>query len=153
MSDITIVPWDEDYRKDLIDLSLEWLKKYDVLEDKDMEMILNPVDEIIREGGMVFFATTDEDVVGTVSMVKHPEETYEIAKLGVTEDFQGQSIGTLLIEHAIDWAKKRQAKKVILYTIGILEAAVKLYENLGFHEVRLDDHHYDETDMKMELDL
>lgn len=151
MSDIKIVPWDEDYREDLIELSLEWLKKYDVLEDKDMEMILHPVQEIIREGGMIFFAIDNNDVVGTVSLVKHPEDTYEIAKLGVTADYQGQSIGSHLTEHAIAWAKRKNAKRVILYTIGILEAAINLYESMGFREVKLDDHHYDETDMKMEL--
>lgn len=153
MSNIRIVKWDEDYRDDFIDLSLEWLVKYNVMEKKDMEMLLHPVKEIIRDGGMIFFALDGDDVIGTISMIKHSDETYEIAKLGVTEEYQGQAIGRFLIEHAIDWAKAKQASTIILYTIGILEAAVGLYESYGFKQVELDEHHYDETDMKMELVL
>lgn len=153
MSNFRIVKWDEDYRDDFIDLSLEWLVKYNVMEKKDMEMLLHPVKEIIRDGGMIFFALDGDDVIGTISMIKHSDETYEIAKLGVTEEYQGQAIGRFLIEHAIDWAKAQQASTIILYTIGILEAAVGLYESYGFKQVELDEHHYDETDMKMELVL
>lgn len=153
MSNFRIVKWDEDYRDDFIDLSLEWLVKYNVMEKKDMEMLLHPVKEIIRDGGMIFFALDGDDVIGTISMIKHSDETYEIAKLGVTEEYQGQAIGRFLIEHAIDWAIAKQASTIILYTIGILEAAVGLYESYGFKQVELDEHHYDETDMKMELVL
>lgn len=80
-------------------------------------------------------------------------DTFELAKLAVTEQYQGLKIGSMLIERCIETAKKNEAKKIILYTNHVLTAAIYLYNRYGFKEISQDVKKYMEADMKLELYL
>ena len=53
-------------------------------------MILNnnPRSHVLDKGGRIFFAKYNGEIVGTSSILKLNESTFELAKLGVTERCQ-----------------------------------------------------------------
>ena len=70
-------------------------------------------------------------------MLKHTDQKYEMAKLGVTKSCQGLGIGRKLIETAIEEAKHLKATHVVLATSRLLVTANRLYERMGFQHVDL----------------
>lgn len=153
MEKIKIVEYNENYHDDLKRLSYEWLEKYVLLEPEDERIINNPKEVVLDKGGFIFFAKYFEEVVGTVSLIKVDEYTFEIAKLAVTEKYQGLKIGKILMEKCLYVATQKNAKKVILYTNSILTSAIALYKIFEFKEIPHVNSKYIESDLKMELYL
>ncbi|WP_145031777.1 GNAT family N-acetyltransferase [Pantoea ananatis] len=151
MLEVTIEEWQEQYRQDFISLSLDWLEKYVSVEPIDLEMLNNHEEHIFSRHGRVFFARLNNETVGTVAMISRGDRVMELAKLAVAEKFRGDRIGQRLMEHCIDFAKTRNADKIILFTADVLVPAVKLYRRFSFIDVALTDNQYAEADMRMEL--
>ena len=153
MKKIIIVGFDEKYHDDLKRLSYEWLEKYLLLEPEDIRILNNPKEVVLDKGGYIFLAKYGEEAVGTVSLIKIDEDAFEIAKLAVTEKYQGLKIGTLLMEKCLYVGKQMGAKKIILYTNHKLISAIELYKKFDFKEIPLVNNKYVESDMKMEFNL
>lgn len=146
MSDkVEIIEYQEKYKDDFREISYQWLNNEGVLEMIDIHIIEN-FKQVILDGGHMFFARMGKDIVGTVSLIKVDDETFELAKFGVKEDFQGKRIGTKLIEKCIETAKAEEGvNKIILSTSSSLEASVYLYRKMGFKEIE-DNDKYATTD-------
>ena len=151
MNEINIVDYEEKYHDDLKRISYEWLKKYVSVEPEDEKILNNPKEVVLDKGGFIFFAKHCEEVVGTVSLIRVDENTFELAKLAVTEKYQGLKIGKMLMEKCLYVAKQNNAKKIILYTNHILTSAIGLYEKFNFKETPIVNNKYIESDLKMEL--
>lgn len=151
MQTVTIIPWEEKYAQDFIDLSMEWLEKYELTEPADLEILHHPHEKVLDHGGSIFFALHDGEVAGTVAMVKQDAEAFELAKLAVAEKYKGQKISTLLMQHCLDFARAAGAQKIILYTNSFLQPAISLYRKFNFVEVPIVQDKYLKVDMKMEL--
>ncbi len=151
MKEIKIVEYEEKYHSDFKRLSYEWLEKYVSVEPEDEKILNNPKEVILSKGGFIFFAKYNEEIVGTASLIKVDEDIFELAKLAVTEKYQGLKIGKMLIEKCLYVAKQKNAKKVILFTNHILISAIELYKKFGFKEVPIVNNKYIESDLKMEL--
>ena len=123
------------------------------IEEHDKVSLSNPEKEIINKGGKIFYAKFKNNIVGTVSLIKIDNSTFEIAKMAVTEKFQGQGIGKKLLDHSISQAKKMGIKNLILYSNTILANALNLYFKSGFIVVPLDHSQYKRSNIKMELQL
>lgn len=148
---IEIVDYDPKYRDDFKNLNVEWLQKYFVVEPFDEQQLSNPESEILDKGGKIFFAVEGERIVGTASLLKE-HNTYELAKMAVTEDCKGKGIGNLLMEHCIAEARKLGTEKIILISNRTLTPALTMYEKFGFREVPIEeDMPYERGDIKMEL--
>lgn len=153
MKEIKIVEYEEKYHDDLKRLSYEWLEKYVSVEPEDEKILNNPKEVVLDKGGFIFFAKYGEEVVGTVSLIRVDENTFELAKLAVTEKYQGLKIGKMVMEKCLDVAKQKNAKKIILFTNHILTSAIALYQKFDFKEIPLMNNKYIESDLKMELKL
>jgi ribosomal protein S18 acetylase RimI-like enzyme len=153
MQEIEIVEFENKYHDDLKRLSYEWLEKYALLEPEDERILKNPKEIVLDKGGYIFFAKCSEAAVGTVSLIRVDENTFELAKLAVSEPYQGLKIGILLMEKSLDVAKQQGAKKVILYSNHILTSAIELYKRFSFKEIPIINNKYVESDLKMELYL
>ncbi len=135
-------------------LNYEWLKKYFKVEKEDEKILSDPEKEIIDKGGEVFFARLENEIVGTCAAIKINDDTYELAKMAVTEKAQGRQIGKKLALAVIGFAYSKKASKVTLETNRRLQAAVNLYESLGFKSVPMDkESKYERTTFKMKLEL
>ncbi|MGB0896370.1 MAG: GNAT family N-acetyltransferase [Flavobacteriaceae bacterium] len=154
MKDLSIIQYHSNYAKDFATLNYEWLKKYFVIEPHDTEMLENPETYIINNGGYILFAKTNNKIVGTVALIQIQKEYYELAKMAVTEQFQGKQIGRLLLEATIEFAKTKGIKTLMLESNRTLKAALHLYNTYGFEEVPTDPNSpYERADIKMELHL
>ena len=153
MNSYRIVPWEEQYHPDFFRLSLEWLEKYVSVEPADRLILQHPHEQILDDGGEIFFLLADNVPVGTVSMIHTKENTFELAKLAVTESYKGKGLARMLMERAIEFAESREAEEILLYTNHNLSPAIGLYQKYGFEIVPLVNNKYLESDIKMRLKL
>ena len=84
-------------------------------------------------GGALFVATDGETIIGTLSV--HPDSDHgcEIGTM-VKPGYRGAGIGSMLLGHAIDWARARQERTLSLLVFPHNSAAIALYEHFGFEE-------------------
>lgn len=150
---IEIIPFSIEYKEAIKELNLEWLQKYFKVEPKDKLVLENPIDEIINKGGKIYYAKLNDKIIGTVSLIKIDNATFELSKMAVTENIQGLGIGRKLIDHCISEAKKYDIQNIILYSNRKLKPAIHLYESYGFYEIPVEAGTYERADIKMKLDL
>lgn len=150
---VNIIAFSSELKEEIKTLNLEWLRKYFKVEAKDERMLSDPQGEIIDKGGMIFYANYKDEIVGTVSLLKINQTTFELSKMAVTDSVQGIGIGHKLMEHCIAIAIDKQIKKLILYSNRKLLPAIHLYEKFGFEEVTLESGNYERADIKMEKNI
>jgi GNAT superfamily N-acetyltransferase len=152
--EITIVGFDDRFAEAFERLNREWLERYFSVEELDRKYIEHPRESIVDRGGEIFFALVGGEVVGTCAAMWRDAETVELAKLGVTAAAQGRGIGRRLSETVVAWARAAGARKVVLISSTKLDAALRLYERLGFAYAPLPaDPGYSTADVYMELRL
>ncbi len=150
---IEIIDFSDEFKESIKTLNYEWLKKYFHVEQGDEISLSNPKEHIIDKGGYVFFAKKENEIVGTASLIKKGDTVFELGKMAVANNAQGHGIGTLLLEHCLNFLKEKQIEKVILYSNRKLKSAIHLYEKYGFVEVELEEGLYERADIKMEKEL
>jgi len=151
---IEIIPFDPKYAADFKNLNLDWLNKYFRVEPHDDEVLGNPEKYIIKPGGNIFFAREGKRILGTVALIKIEDNVFELTKMAVTPQAQGEKIGQKLMVHALEFAKKQAWKSLILYSNRKLENAIYIYKKYGFEEIPLEDNNpYARGDIKMKLEL
>ena len=147
---VEIIRFSSDLKEHIKTLNIEWLQKYFRVEDQDELVLSNPQEEIIDKGGMIFYARHNNEIIGTVSLIKIDETTFELSKMAVSDKAQGLGIGNKLLVHSIAVAEQNNIKKLLLYSNRILLPAIHLYEKFGFIEVPLGNVSYERANIKME---
>ena len=150
---IQIIDYFDELKEAIKILNYEWLEKYFRVEQSDIQSLSNPKEEIIDKGGFIFYAKLNDEIVGTASLLKKTEDVFELGKMAVSEKAQGHKIGTLLLEHCLQFAKQKQIKTLILYSNTKLNSALHLYRKYGFLETKLDEGLYERANIKMEKHL
>lgn len=113
---VEIIPFSIELKEPIKTLNLEWLHKYFKVEPKDEKVLSDPQGEIIDKGGMIFYAQYNNKIVGTVSLLKIDDATFELTKMAVSDGNQGLGIGKKLMEHCLNEAKEKGIQKLILYS-------------------------------------
>jgi len=149
-SKIEIIPFSDEHKEAIKILNYEWLEKYFRVEPGDRKSLSNPREQIIGKGGFIFYALLNGEIVGTASLLKKGESVFELGKMAVSEKARGYGIGTLLLEHCLEFAKQNEMESLILYSNAQLESAIHLYRKYGFHEIELEKGLYERADIKME---
>lgn len=90
-------------------------------------------------------------IVGSYGVYKLDEETCELRKMYLKQNFQGLGLGNIMIENSFKLAKALNYKKIILQTNSVLYKAVKLYRKYGFEE--FDDDVCKRCDIAMTKDI
>ena len=147
-----VTDFQSQYSNKFYELNKAWIEKSWVLEDSDKKDLLNPK-KIIQTGGQIFFAIIDEEVVGTVAMIKNSTKVYELAKMTVKDIFRGKGIANLLMDRCIEFAIEQKAVEIFLISNDSLIVARNLYDKYGFNEVMLDSQKCNRGNVKMVLSL
>jgi len=150
---VEIITYRPQYKDRFISLNKAWLEEFFFVENHDLEVFENIEDIILKPGGEIFFCLVDNEVAGTVAMQKVNDKVYEMAKLAVDKQFQGQKLSNLLINACIDFAKTKKAEKIMLLSSTKLIPALSLYKKYNFIETPLDETDYHRADIQMELYL
>jgi putative acetyltransferase len=134
-TDLRIVDHAADWGDAFERLNREWLERYFRVEPVDEEVLSNPVENIINEGGAVLYVLMNGDPVGTVALKYQGDQVYELTKMAVTSGHQGQGLGRKLLCAAVDRFAELGGKLLYLESHSSLTAALTLYESAGFrHE-------------------
>ena len=135
-------------------LNYEWIEKAYSIEEHDREILDHPYEQIIAPGGQIFFACSDNVVLGTVALIEFGGNTFELAKMAVSPESRGLGIGNKLMAACIGYAKVRGRDKIILESNTRQAAAIALYRKFGFVETPLDPQsHFVRANIRMELNI
>ncbi|MCC8358951.1 GNAT family N-acetyltransferase [Salinimicrobium sediminilitoris] len=149
-----IISYEAQYAEDFRQLNIEWLEKYFWVEPHDEEVLGKPEKYIIEPGGNIFFVREGEKIIGTVALMKIEDGIFELTKMAVLPAAQGRNFGQKLMEHTLDFARRKGWKKLIIYSNRKLENAIHIYKKYGFKEIPLGEGNpYSRGDIKMELPL
>lgn len=116
-------------------LNEQWIAKYFVLEEKDIQTLNDPEKYILAPGGHIYFALFNDEIVGCCALIATGPGVYEVAKMAVSEEHRNRGIGKSLLTHVIEEAKTLGARKLVLETNKKLTNAIHVYETLGFRHV------------------
>ncbi len=152
---VIIIPFDKKYSHKFYDLNIEWLKTYFYVEAYDEEVLSKPDIYIINKGGYIFFAKLKNEIVGTVALMPLENENgYELTKMAVSPEHRGHKIGQLLMQHCLDFSKKKKIDRLLLYSNTTLKNAIYIYRKFGFIEVPIEKNSpYKRSDIKMEYPI
>lgn len=155
--DINIVNWNSRYRNDFKRLNMAWLTDNfnSQITEQDKQAMDHPESYYLAQGGYLFFAQQGEEILGCIAMKPISNSHYELAKMAVSTQQQGQGIGRKLLLHALNKARELHIKTISLETNSQLKRALTLYQNVGFieqpHPQGSSD--YERADIYMELTL
>ncbi len=138
MSALIIREYSDDLAQHFHDINAEWIEAMFVLEPVDREVLQNPQDKIIAQGGIILFVEAaglgpEPVIVGTCALKPTGGGSYELTKMGVRETARGLGAGAFLLEAVIARAVQIGADPLYLLTNQACAAAIHLYEKLGFH--------------------
>ncbi|MEA5039527.1 MAG: GNAT family N-acetyltransferase [Clostridiaceae bacterium] len=150
---IEIVPFQVGYFEAWRQMSLEWLKEYDLLEPEDFHLLDHPYETAIDAGGAIYIALSDGRPAGTVSLLPAGDKIWEIAKLTVRAEYRRHGIADRLMAAAISGIRERGGERALLFTNSRLMPAIALYRKWGFSEVPYRDSAYCESDRRFEKAL
>ncbi|MDX1939949.1 MAG: GNAT family N-acetyltransferase [Saprospiraceae bacterium] len=151
---LKIIPYHPDFQSAFESLNRAWIEAHFELEPEDIRVITQPKSYILDAGGAILMAMKDEEVVGTVSLKKVDDTTFEMVKMTVDERFRGNGYGKILCEAIIEQAKKMGGHRMVLYSNTIHAGnAINMYRQMGFFEADLEKGKYERADIKMEKSL
>ncbi len=137
-------------------LNEEWITRHFALEPKDIETLGDPQTTILAKGGFIFMVYAGDEPVGCVALIPLSGGIFELSKMAVSPNLRGQGLGRRLLQHAIDHARKIEAKSLFLGSSTKLPSAIHLYESAGFRHVppeKLPPMPYSRADVFMEMTL
>jgi len=115
------------------DINAEWIGAMYKLEQTDIDVLENPRERIVDKGGDILFVEAEGlGVVGACALQKTGQDQYELTKMGVLERARGRKAGEYLLKAVIARAERLGAKRLYLLSNQKSEAAIHLYEKLGF---------------------
>ncbi|MGA7837276.1 MAG: bifunctional helix-turn-helix transcriptional regulator/GNAT family N-acetyltransferase [Ignavibacteriaceae bacterium] len=132
---VEILAYNKKFRDYFKELNYEWLNKYFEVEPEDDRILNNPEKEIIKKGGEIFFARIKGEIIGTCAVIQIDQNTYELAKMAVTDKAKGLQAGKKLALAVIGFVWSKKGKYVTLLTNRKLVSAITLYKSLGFETV------------------
>lgn len=151
---IKIITYSDAHHEDFRRLNLEWLNKYNLAESHDLEILDDPRATILDRGGVIYMAEVDGRIVGSAALMAEEEHgVYELAKMAVTKEFQGQGISKMLLDKCLDTARTLRARKVRLFSNSQLQTALSLYKKYGFYHISPENSPFVTADVRMELAL
>ena len=122
------------------------LKPLDVpIEKKDQSRLFEPYIEEPR----VFVAKVNGEQVGWIELgYQRWNNRLRVWEFLVKEGFRGKGVGTLLMNKAVEVARKKGARMVVLETQSWNVSAIDFYVKYGFELIGLDTYAYSNQDIE-----
>ncbi len=114
-------------------INREWITDMFELEPIDEKVISLPQQYVIDRGGYIWFARHPEHgIVGTCALIKKSDGIFELTKMGVSSHARGLKVGEKLLSFVLTKAEVIAYNTLFLLTNQKCQAAIHLYEKLGF---------------------
>ena len=147
-----IIDYEDRYKPELLNLSLPWLKEYDLVEPADFEQLENP-ERILNKGGRILLARAGEEIIGMMMIEPLGDNVCEFFKFAVKENWRNRGVGRTLINVSLDLARQMGQRTVCLTSHHALKAALHLYESCGFVNQQHNHVAFELSDVCMQRDL
>lgn len=138
-----IKPVENEYSHAIVDLVLTiQQKEFNVpITIEDQPDLFNITNFYYADGGGFWGAFINDELVGTIALVKFADNAAAIRKMFVKKEFRGKefSIAQKLLETLITYSKENGIDDLYLGTITILEAALRFYEKNNFVRIQKDE--------------
>ena len=85
-----------------------------------------------REPGWLWVAEHSDEIVGTVALTDEGKDVGQLRWFLVAPDARGSGLGRALLQGLLEHARERGFTHIKLWTVHVLEAAARLYLDLGF---------------------
>jgi len=82
--------------------------------------------------GAFWVAIDDDLVIGTCGVFPLAPDTYELRKMYLRPQSRGRGVGKRLLDVAIEWARAKGARRLVLDTVDAMKQAIAFYEAHGF---------------------
>ncbi|MFC0683271.1 bifunctional helix-turn-helix transcriptional regulator/GNAT family N-acetyltransferase [Novosphingobium clariflavum] len=130
---LTVREFSDQLAPEFHDINAEWIEAMFRLEPTDREVLEHPRARILDPGGTILFVEAEGlGIVGTCALQKTGEHSFELTKMGVRSSARGLKAGEFLLGAMITRAREMGADPLYLLTNRKCEAAIHLYEKLGF---------------------
>jgi N-acetylglutamate synthase-like GNAT family acetyltransferase len=131
---LTILPWSPDLATAFHDINAQWIEAMFALEETDRLVLQNPRRLIIDKGGDILFVAVEGlGVVGACALMPSKDTgVFELTKMGVLDSARGLKAGEHLLAAVLRRAQELEIETLFLLTNKKCEAAIHLYEKLGF---------------------
>jgi N-acetylglutamate synthase-like GNAT family acetyltransferase/antitoxin (DNA-binding transcriptional repressor) of toxin-antitoxin stability system len=131
---LTILPWSPTRAQSFHDINAQWIEAMFVLEDTDRAVLENPQELIIDKGGDILFVAVEGlGIVGACALMPAKlAGAFELTKMGVLDSARGIKAGEFLLAAVLDRAREMKIATLFLLTNKKCEAAIHLYQKLGF---------------------
>lgn len=114
-------------------INRQWIQSMFSVEQLDDDMLRNPQQVIIDQGGYIWFAKSPElGFIGTCALCRHADDVFELTKMGVLESARGLKAGETLLRFVLTQAIQMELGSIFLLTNKKCVAAIHLYEKYGF---------------------
>lgn len=88
-----------------------------------------------RGGWFAVIESGPGSIIGTVGLMPAGPRTFELRKMYLDAAWRGRGLGRFLLEAALEEARGRGARRVVLETATVLAEAMRLYERRGFRRL------------------
>lgn len=85
--------------------------------------------------GRIYLVKYKNDIIGMGGFKKLNNDTCELKRLFIKEEYRGQQIGYKLLKLLISEAQKEHYSKIVLESARVMRSAYKLYCSMGFKEI------------------
>jgi GNAT superfamily N-acetyltransferase len=132
-ADLSIIDYTDAHAAAFHDINVEWIEAMFVLEEHDRHVLTHPREVILDPGGAILMvASQAHGVVGACALMKTGDGVFELTKMGVRETVRGLKAGELLLHAVLECAATMATTSLYLLTNSKCEAAIHLYEKVGF---------------------
>jgi len=94
-----------------------------------------PLAEFVRRQDpdeRIWIVEQNSTLKGSIAITKYDEDTAQLRWYFLDPGLRGLGIGKELIVSALTFAKQKEYKRIILWTVDLLDRALSLYEKNGF---------------------
>jgi putative acetyltransferase len=164
LSPVVIRPFEAGDAEAFRVLNEAWISTLFRLEEKDREVLNDPVGKILAPGGQIFIAerrslpagiaVRDVARIGCCALIAMSDGSFELAKMAVAEQERGRGVGRQILEYVVREMRSQGARRLYLETNSSLGNAIHLYEEAGFRRIdpaKLTPSGYERADVFMEL--
>lgn len=132
---ISIVPYTEKYKDDMVHLVLDVYEKEFNFLGYDRPDIYKISDTYQKSSNCNFWvALADEELVGSIGLLAKTESLAYLKRMIVKKEFRKQGLGQKLLQTALKFAKKHNFKSIYAGTVQENPNAINFYKHHGFVE-------------------
>ncbi len=138
---MNIIEYDDKYKNEIIDLIL-------MIQNKEAKIGLSVEEQpdlldihyaYEQNGGKFWIAIENEQVIGTIALMKSKNNCGILKKFFVKAEYRSQKVGLTLYQALLKYAKSQDLKYIILDTPSVAEASHRFYEKAGFKRIGHDE--------------